>query len=134
MKHWGKKPSLGRRLSVDLFFPGLNAQSSIVLKLVGLRLPSKRSEISPHPWAPCLWQPSFFLDRWARAKEAESIGGEEEVQIVEMVVLIRWKMTWSGQTEAGAEEEKEAWIVTSPVRPSPAGPQEGRTGWSGVSS
>jgi len=60
-------------------FPGLNAQSSIVLKLVGLRLPPEGSEVSPRPWAPCLWQPSSFLDRWARAEETESIGGEKEV-------------------------------------------------------
>ena len=106
-------------------FPGLDAQSSIVLKLMGLHLPSQRSEISPCPWAPCLWQPSSFLDQWARAEKAESIGGEKEVQIVEMVAVIGWKTTWSGQTKAGAEEEKEAWIVTSPV-----GPQEGRTSWS----
>ena len=106
-------------------FPGLDAQSSIVLKLVGLRLPPEGSEVSPRPWAPCLWQPSSFLDRWARANEAELIGGEEEVQIVEMVAVIGWKTTWSGQTKAGAEEEEEARIVTSPV-----GPQEGRIGWS----
>ena len=81
-----------------------------------LHLPPERSEISPHPWAPCLWEPSSFLDRWAWAEEAESIGGEEEVWIVEIMAVIEWKATWSGQAEAGVEEE-EAWIVTSPVGP-----------------
>ena len=124
----GQEAKLGARIEHRPLFPGLDAQSLIVLKLVGLHLPPERSEISPRPWALCLWQPSSFLDWWARAEEAESIGGEEEVQIVEMVVLIRWKMTWSGQTEAGVVKEEEAWIVTSLARPSPVGPQEGRTG------
>ena len=92
-----------------------------------LHLPPERSEISPHPWAPCLWEPSSFLDRWAWAEEAESSGGEEEVWIVEIMAVIEWKTTWSGQAEAGVEEE-EAWIVTSSVHPSLVGPQLGQTG------
>ena len=89
---------------------------------MGLHLPPERNEISPHPWAPCVWQPSSFLDRWACVEEAESIWGEEEVWIVEIMVVIEWKTTWSGQAEAGVEEE-EAWIVTSPMHPSPVGHQ-----------
>ena len=60
------------------------------------------------------------MDQRAQAKEAESIGEEEEVWTVEMMVMIGWKMTLSGQTETWAEE-KEAWIVVSPARPSPIG-------------
>ena len=66
-----------------LLFLGPNARFSIVLKLVGLHLPPKRSEISPYPWALCLWKPSSFLDRQAEE--------EEEVWTVEMMALIRWK-------------------------------------------
>ena len=60
-------------------FPDLDAQSLIALKPTGFHLPFERSEISPHQWGPSLWQPSSFLDRWARAKKAWSIEGEEEV-------------------------------------------------------
>ena len=60
------------------------------------------------------------MDQRAQAEQAESIGEEEEVWTVEMMVMIGWKMTWSGQTETWAEE-KEAWIVVSPARPSPIG-------------
>ena len=66
-----------------LLFLGPNARFSIVLKLVGLHLPPKRSEISPSPWALCLWKPSSFLDRQAEE--------EEKVWTVEMMALIRWK-------------------------------------------
>ena len=72
-----------------------------------------------------IWKPFFSLDRQVRVEEAESIGEEEEVWTGEMMVVIGWKITWSGQIEAWAEEE-EAWIVTSPVHPSPIGPQLGR--------
>ena len=124
----GQEARLGARIEHRPLFPGLDAQSLIVLKLMGLHLPPERSEISPRPWALCLWQPSSFLDRWARAEEAESIGGEEEVQIGEMVAVIGWKTTWSRQTKAGAKKEEEAWILTSPTHPSPVGPQSGQTG------
>ena len=50
---------------------------------------------------------------------------EEEVWTVKMMASIRWKMTWSEQAEAWVEE-KGAWIVTSPARPFPVGPQSGR--------
>ena len=92
----GQEARPGARIERRTLFLGHGAQSLITLKLVGLHLPPKRSEISPHPWALCLWQPFSFLDRWARAEEAESIGGEEEVWIVEMMVVVRWKTTWSG--------------------------------------
>ena len=90
------------------------------MKLVGLHLPPERNEISPHPWALCLWKPSSFSDWWARAEEAELAEKEEEVWTVKMMASIRWKMTWSEQAEAWVEEE-EAWIVASPARPSPIG-------------
>ena len=60
-------------------FLGPGARFSIVLKLVTLHLPPESSEISLYPWAPCLWKPSSFSDRRARAEEAESTGKEEEV-------------------------------------------------------
>ena len=47
---------------------------------------------------------------------------------MEMMAVIGWKTTWFEQAEAGVEEE-EAWIVTSPARPSSVGPQLGRIGW-----
>ena len=117
----GQETRPGTRIERRPLFPGHGAQSLIALKLVVLHLPPERSEISPHPWAPCLWEPSSFSDRWARAEEAKSIGGEEEVWIVEIMAVIEWKATWSGQAEAGVEEE-EAWIVTSSMRPSPVSP------------
>ena len=89
-----------------------------------LHLPPEKSEISPHPWALCLWKPSSFLNRRARAKEAKSTGKEKEVWTEEMMAAIGWKMTWSEQAEAGVKEE-EVWIVASPVHPSPVGPQLG---------
>ena len=116
-----------------LLFLGPGARFLIVLKLVGLHLPPERSEISPHPWALCLWKPSSFLNRRARADEARSVEGEEEVWTVEMMALIGWKMTWSKQAEAWVEEE-EAWIMASLVRPSPVGPQLGQASWLEVSS
>ena len=106
-------------------FSCLGARLLIVLKLVGLHLPFKRSETSPYPWALCLWKPSSFLDQ-----QAEKV---EEVWTVETMVMIGWKMTWSGQIEAWAEEE-EAWIVTSPAHPSPIDPQLGQASWWDISS
>ena len=47
---------------------------------------------------------------------------------MEMMAVIGWKMTWSEQAEAWVKEE-EAWIVASPARPSPVGPQLGRASW-----
>ena len=76
-----------------LLFLGPSARFLVVLKLVGLHLPLKRSEISPHPWALCLWKPSSSLDWWAWAEEAESAEEEEEVWTVEMMASIGWKMT-----------------------------------------
>ena len=116
-----------------LLFLGPSARFLIVLKLVGLHLPPKRSEISPHSWALCLWKPFSFLNRRARADEARSTEGEEEVWIVEMMALIGWKMIWSKQAWAWVEEE-EAWIMASPVCPSLVGPQSGRASWLEVSS
>ena len=82
-------------------FLGPGAWFLIVLKLVRLHLPPERSKISPHPWAPCLWKPSSFLDRRARVEEVESIEEEEEeVWTVEMMAMIGWKMTWFEQAEA----------------------------------
>ena len=107
-----------------LLFLAFGARFLVVLKLFELHLPPERSEISPHPWALCLWKPSFFSDRRARAEEAESVEEEEEVWTVEMMALLGWKMTWSEQAEAWVEEE-EAWIVASSVRPSLVGPQLG---------
>ena len=63
------------------------------------------------------------MDRWAQTEEAESIGGEEEVWIMEMMAVVGRKTSWSGQAEAGVEEE-EVWIVASPV-----GPQLDQAGW-----
>ena len=83
-----------------LLFLGPGAQFLIVLKLVGLHLPPKRNEISPHPRALCLKKPSSFLDRRARAEEAESTEEEQEVWTVEMMAMIGWKMTWFEQAEA----------------------------------
>ena len=103
-------------------FLGFGARFLIVLKLVRLYLPPERSEISPHPWALCLWKPSSFLNRWARADEVGSAKGEEEVWTVEMMALIGWKMTWSEQAEAWVEEEED-WIVASPACPSSIDPQ-----------
>ena len=102
-------------------FLGPGARFLIVLKLIELHLPPKRTKISPNPWALCLWKPSSFLNRLARADEASSAEGKEEVWTVEMMALIGWKMTWFEQTVAWVEEE-EAWIVASPARPSPVGP------------
>ena len=68
------------------------------------------------------------MDRRARAEEAESIEEEEEVLTVEMMAMIGWKMTWSGQIKAWAEEE-EPWVVTSPTHPSLVDPQLGRASW-----
>ena len=68
------------------------------------------------------------MDRRARAEEAESIEEEEEVLTVEMMAMIGWKMTWSGQIKAWAEEE-EPWVVTSPTHPSSVSPQLGQIGW-----
>ena len=113
----------GRLLSLS---PG--ARFLIVLKLVRLHPPPKRSETYPHPWALCLWKPSSFLDRRTRVKEAESTEEEEEVWTEEMMAMIGWKMTWYKQAETWVEEE-EAWIVTSPARPSPIDPQLGRASW-----
>ena len=87
------------------------------MKLVGLHLPPERSEISPHPWALCLWKLSSFLDR--------QVEEEEEVWTVEIMAMIRWRMTWSRQIGAWAEEE-EAWIKTSLAHPSLVDPQLGR--------
>ena len=101
------------------------SQFLVVLKLVGLHLPPERNEISPHPWALCLWKPSSFSDWWARAEEAELAEKEEEVWTVEIMAMIRWRMTWSRQIGAWAEEE-EAWIKTSPAHPSLVDPQLGR--------
>ena len=103
-----------------LLFLRPGARFLIVLKLVGLHLPPERNEISPHPWALCLWKPSSFLDRWARTNEAGLAEVEEGVWTMEMMASIRWKMTWSEQAEAWVEEE-EAWIVASLARPSPIG-------------
>ena len=64
------------------------------MKLVRLYLPPERSEISPHPWALCLWKPFSFSDRRARVEETESTEEEEEVWTVEMIAVIGWKMTW----------------------------------------
>ena len=100
---------------------------------MGLLFPLGTSEISPHPRAPCPWKPSSFLGRWARAEEARLIVKGEEVRIVGMMAIVGWKITWSGQAKARVEEE-EAWIVTSPTRPSLVGPQLGRTCWSEVFS
>ena len=102
------------------------------MKLVELHLPPERSEISPHPWALCLWKPFSFLDRRARVDEARLAEGEEGVWTVEMMALIEWKITWSEQAEAWVEEE-EAWTVASPRRPSPVDPQLGRASWLEVS-
>ena len=129
----GQEAKPGARIKHQPLFLGHGAQPLITLKLVGLHLTPERSEISPHPWASYLWQPSSFLGRWARAEKAESIGGEEEVWIVETMAVVGRKTTWSGQAEAGVEE-KEAWIVTSPMHPSLDGSQLGRTSWSGVFS
>ena len=118
----GQETRPGTRIERRPLFPGHGAQSLIALKLVVLHLPPEKSEISPYSWAPCLWQLSSFLDQWARAKEAESSRGEEEVWIVEIMAVAGRKMTWSGQAKVGVEEE-EAWIVTSPARPSPIRPQ-----------
>ena len=78
-----------------LLFLGPGARFLFVLKLVGLHLPLEKSEISPHPWALCLWKPASFFNRQARADEARSVEGEEEVWTVEMMASIGWKMTWS---------------------------------------
>ena len=102
----GQEARLGAQIECRSLFPGHGAQSLIALKLGGLHLPPERGEISPHPWAPCLWQPSSFLGRWARAKKVESIRKEEEVWIMEMMAVIGWRTTWSGQAEAGLEEEE----------------------------
>ena len=40
---------------------------------------------------------------------------------MEMTVIMGWKMTWSGQVKAWAEEG-EAWVVISSAHPSPTGP------------
>ena len=80
----------------------------------------RSSRISPHARAPYLWKPFSFLDR--RAEE------EEEVWTVETMAVMRWKMTWSKQIEAWAEEG-EAWVVISPAHPSPVGSQLGQEGW-----
>ena len=116
------------RIVWRLLFLASGARFLVFLKLFGLHLPPERSEISPHPWALCLWKPSFFPDRRARAEETESVEEEEEVWTVEMMALIGWKMTWSEQAEAWVEEE-EAWIVAVSARPSLVGPQLGRTSW-----
>ena len=87
----------------------------------------------PHPWALCLWKPSSFLNRRARADKARSVEGEEEVWTVEMMALIGWKMTWSKQAEAWVEEE-EAWIMASLAHPSSVGPQLGQASWLEFSS
>ena len=105
-----------------LIFPGPGAQLLIILKLVRLHLPPKRSGISPHPQALYLWKPSSFLDRRA-----------ERVWTVETMAAMRWKMTWSRQVKAWAEDG-EVWVVISPVYPSPAGHQLGQAGWWEVSS
>ena len=105
-------------------FLGPGARFLIVLKLVELHLPPKRTKISPHPWALCLWKPSSFSNRRAWAEEARSTEKEEEVGIVEMMAVSGWKKIWSEQAEAGVEEGK-AWIVTSLARPSPVSPQLG---------
>ena len=47
---------------------------------------------------------------------------------MEMMAMIGWKMTWSGQIKAWAEEE-EPWVVTSPTHPSLVDPQLGRASW-----
>ena len=99
----GQKAKPEAMIECRPLFPGRGAQSLIALKLVGLHLPPERNEISPHPWAPCVWQPSSFLDRWACVEEAESIWGEEEVWIVEMMAVVRPKTTWSRQAEAGVK-------------------------------
>ena len=52
---------------------------------------------------------------------------------METVAAMGWKMTWSGQVEAWAEEG-EAWVVISPTHLSPAGLLLGQAGWWEVSS
>ena len=83
----GQEARLRARTEWRLLFLGPGARFLIVLKLVGLHLPSERSEISPHPWALCLWKLSSFLDR--------QVEEEEEVWTAEMMAVIGWKMTWS---------------------------------------
>ena len=81
------------RIVWRLLFLASGARFLVILKLFGLHLPPERSEISPHPWALCLWKPSSFLDRRAQADEAGLTEGEEGVWTVEMMALIGWKMT-----------------------------------------
>ena len=92
-------------------------------------------ETSPHPLAPCPWNSSSSLGRWAQAEEAESIGQRQEVWIEERVAVIKKGKTWSEQVKAveEEEEEEEGWIVTSLARPSLAGPQSDRVGLPGAS-
>ena len=47
---------------------------------------------------------------------------------METMAMTGWKMTWSGQAGAWAEEG-EAWAVTSPAHPSPASLQSSQKGW-----
>ena len=117
----GQEARPGARTERRPPFLGPGARSLIALKLVRLHLPPEMSKISPHPWASCLWKPSSFSDRGARAEEAESIGKKEKVWTEETMAVIGWKMTLSKQAETGVEEE-EVWIVASPVRPSSVGP------------
>jgi len=81
----GQEARPGARTEWQPLFLGLGARLFIVSKLVRLHLPPERSDISPHPWAPCLWKPSSFSDWRARAEEAESTGNEEEVWTEEMM-------------------------------------------------
>ena len=89
-----------------LLFLRPGARFLIFLKLVEIHLRPEWSEISPHPWALCLWKPSSFLDRRAQTDEAGLAEGEEGVWTVEMMALIGWKMTWFEQAEAWVEEEE----------------------------
>ena len=63
-------------------------------------------ETSSRPLAPCPWNSSSSLGRWAQAEEAESIGQGQEVWIEERVAVIEKGKTWSEQAKAVGEEEE----------------------------